>query len=177
MRFHTTVVLAVVPMVFAAGCSGNDATEPAAQQQPAAAPASAVAPATTAAKPATATAIIEKLGKAQLGLTGVVTQTEDTDPNNLLGRPNGYTSRASADLPGGDAAGERGSIDRGLVVEVFDTADLAQRRSDYIQGLQKDNPLLGSEWHYRTADGTGLVRVSGKVKPSLAKKIQAAVSS
>lgn len=47
-----------------------------------------------------------------------------------LGRPNGYASRASADLPGGDKAGEKYSVDRGLVVEVFDSADVAQRRSD-----------------------------------------------
>ncbi|MFF5084637.1 hypothetical protein ACFY36_47000 [Actinoplanes sp. NPDC000266] len=126
--------------------------------------------------PATASAIVEKLKASGLGLTRVVVQNEDTDPNNLLGRPNGYVSRASGDLPGGDEAADQGSVDRGLVVEVFETAALAQRRSDYIQGLQKDSPILGSEWHYRTADGSGLVRVSGHVKPSLAKKVQAAVA-
>ena len=111
-----------------------------------------------------------------MGLTNGVAQTEENDPNNLLGRPNGYLSRASADLPGGDKAGEKYSVDRGLVVEVFDSADSAQRRSDYIEGLQAGNPILGTEWHYRTGDGTGLVRVSGNVKPSLAKKIEAAVA-
>ncbi len=121
-----------------------------------------------------AKAVIGGLKAANLGLTNVAVQNEDTDPNNKLGRPGGYTSRASADLPGGD--GERFTTDRGVVVEVFATADLAQQRSDYIKGLQSGSPMLGSEWHYRTADGTGLVRVSGKVKPSLAKKVEKAVA-
>jgi hypothetical protein len=128
-------------------------------------------------EPLNAQAIIDQLRAAGLGLTGIAVQTENDDPNNLLGRPDGYTSRASADLPGGDEAGDEYSVERGLVVEVFGRADLAQRRSDYIKGLQSASPILGTEWHYRTSDGSGLVRVSGNVKPSLAKKVEAAVAA
>jgi hypothetical protein len=154
--------------------SGGDKSDrTVAATQPGAVPAAAP---TEAKEPLTATVILEKLRAAKLGLTNGSTQTEDDDPNNLLGRPDGYVSRASADLPGGDRSGERYSVGRGLVIEVFDSADLAQRRSDYIKGLQRESPVLGTEWHYRTADGTGLVRVSGDVKPSLAKKVEAAVA-
>ncbi|WP_255541043.1 hypothetical protein [Micromonospora sp. 4G55] len=36
--------------------------------------------------------------------------------------------------------------------------------------------ILGTEYHYRAAQGRVLVRVSGKVKPSQAKKIEMAVA-
>ncbi|GIE76527.1 hypothetical protein Aph02nite_24770 [Actinoplanes philippinensis] len=120
-----------------------------------------------------AAATIDRLKAADLGLTRFAVQDEDTDPNKLFGRPNGYTSRASADLPGGDTGAEPYTIARGLVVEGFPDADSLQRRSKYILGLLKDSPALGTEWHYTT--GTTLVRVSGNVKPSLAKKIEAAL--
>jgi hypothetical protein len=50
--------------------------------------------------------IIKKLQAADIGLLKVAVQNEDTDPNNLLGRPNGYISRASADLVAGDKAAD-----------------------------------------------------------------------
>jgi len=37
--------------------------------------------------------------------------------------------------------------------------------------------MLGSEWHYRADDGKVLVRVTGKVSPSLAKQIEATVKA
>jgi hypothetical protein len=177
MRKSVLLVVAATFIASTAGCGGDStaaptvSAAPVTQQgaKPTAAPADEK-------EPLTAAAIIKELQTAKIGLTNAVAQTEDNDPNNLLGRPNGYASRASADLPGGDKAGEKYSVDRGLVVEVFDSADLAQRRSDYIKGLQAESPILGTEWHYRTGDGTGLVRVSGNVKPSLAKKVEAAVA-
>ncbi|MER5338604.1 hypothetical protein [Micromonospora sp. NPDC002717] len=78
-----------------------------------------------------AKAVLTKLTAARIGLTHGVVQDEDTDPNNLLGRPNGYTSRASADLPGGDTTGDKYGIDRGLVIEVIPSAGEADRRSTY----------------------------------------------
>ncbi|MFY1681658.1 hypothetical protein ACN265_09040 [Micromonospora sp. WMMD730] len=120
--------------------------------------------------------ILDKLTEASIGLTGGAVQNEDTDPNDLLGRPNGYTSRASADLPGGNRDGERFDIDRGLVIEVFPTKDDADRRSQFIQESLKSMPILGTEYHYRTDEGRVLVRVSGKVKPSASTKIEQAVN-
>jgi hypothetical protein len=118
-----------------------------------------------------------KLQDADLGLKNVKVQDEDTDPNNLLGRPNGYTSRASADLPGGNTGAEKYSVDRGLVVEVFADATAAKARSEYIQNALKGNAILGTEWHYTTQGGVALIRVTGNVKPSAAKKIEAAVAA
>lgn len=63
----------------------------------------------------------------------------------------------------------------GRVIEVFPTAADADRRSKHIQDALKGMPILGTEYHYRTGEGTVLVRVSGKVKPSVAK-VEAAVA-
>jgi hypothetical protein len=48
--------------------------------------------------------------------------------------------------------------------------------SGFIQGALKSAQALGTEWHYTAEGGRVLVRVSGNVKPSLAKKVEAAVA-
>lgn len=121
----------------------------------------------------TARQALDKLIAGGIVATNPKTQTENDDPNNLLGRPGQYTSRASADVEGGDLTAKDGAIDRGIVVEAFPSAADAQRRSDYIEGILKGSPLLGTEWHYLS--GAVLVRVTGKVKPSAAAKVEAAV--
>lgn len=100
--------------------------------------------------------VLEALAAADLPLTAIVEQDEDTDPNDMLGRPGGYTSRASADVPGGDKDGEKYGIDRGLVVEVFAAPDDAAARSKFIQDTLKacgssglnttTNPRTSASW-------------------------------
>lgn len=51
----------------------------------------------------------------------------------------------------------------------------AQQRSEYIQSTLKAAPILGTEYHYVT--GGALVRISGKVLPSLAKKYEQALQA
>lgn len=103
-------------------------------------------------------------------LTGIVASaegfeayTEDTDPNDLIGRPGGYVSAAVID----DAAldGDTG-VSRGAVIETFATDAEALARSEYIQSALKDaGPALGTEWHH--VAGPALLRVSGDLKPSV----------
>ncbi|MEH0820907.1 MULTISPECIES: hypothetical protein [unclassified Micromonospora] len=152
--------------------------------QPPSAASSAVASATTPAasaspseKPASgAKDVVGALAAAGLPLSNVAEQDENTDPNDKLGRPGQYTSRASADVPGGDKDSEKYGIDRGLVVEVFATAGDADARSTFIQDALKNVQFLGTEYHYRPADQRVLVRLTGKVKPSQAKKFEDAVA-
>ena len=178
MRTKIMTAMSLSLVVALAGCaSADDSTTAAAPAATAAAaPAATTADATIEAKAPDASALVTKLEAAKLGLTNVAVQDEDTDPNNLIGRPNGYTSRASADLPGGDTDAEKYDTARGLVVEVFADAASAKRRAEFIESAQQGAPILGTEYHYFTKDGTGLVRVSGKIKPTAAKKIEAAVA-
>ncbi|MFI7492997.1 hypothetical protein ACIBXA_31965 [Micromonospora echinaurantiaca] len=170
---HNILAIAIAAALTLSGCGDDPTREPTNPAAPASTP-SSLAPAPAA--PLDAKAVLAKLTAAKVGLTGGAVQDENTDPNNLLGRPNGYLSRASADLPGGDLESEKYGIGRGLVIEVFPSAADVDRRSQYIQESLKSLPILGTEYHYRADGGRVLVRVSGKVKPSQAKKIEAAVA-
>ncbi|MEU4814899.1 hypothetical protein AB0G03_04525 [Micromonospora aurantiaca] len=173
MRLRPTLVTLTAVTLALAGCADNSANGSQAASPAATTSAAEKAP---PAPPMDAKAVLTKLTVANLGTTHGTVQDEDNDPNNLLGRPNGYTSRASADLPGGDTEADKYDIDRGLVIEVWPTADDADRRSKFVQDTLKSMQMLGTEYHYRADQGRVLVRVSGKVKPSLAKKVEAAVA-
>ena len=107
---------------------------------------------------------------AEVSTAAAVTEiTEDNDANGLIGRPGGYTSAAwihHETLP--FAEGTEG----GATVEVFASAEEATNRSEYILGLLKESPMLGSEWHH--LDGPVLLRVTGEMKPSDAQVYEAA---
>ncbi|MGW4412857.1 hypothetical protein ACWEJ6_53420, partial [Nonomuraea sp. NPDC004702] len=55
---------------------------------------------------------------------------ENTDPNKLLGRPNGYLSKA-------EFTDSRVKADGAGSVEVFEDAGSAEARAEYIQALGK----------------------------------------
>jgi hypothetical protein len=133
------------------------------------------APPTMLAPTWTAEAVLVKLTAAGLPLTNGAVQDENTDPNDQLGRPNGYISRASFELSGGDMTAEKYYVDRGGVIEVWLDAAAAKARSDYIQGLLKAAPLLGTEYHY--LNGPVLLRITGKVKPSVATRFEGAITA
>jgi hypothetical protein len=166
-RHRAAALVLLLPLALAA-CSNtpNNSTQPNTH---------ATAAATTpASKPMDAKAVLAKLTAAKLPISNGAVQDENTDPNNLLGRPNGYTSRASFDMTGGDRQGDKYTVDRGGVIEVFADTSAAKTRADYIAGLQKASPILGTEYHY--LNGPVLVRVSGKIKPSVAAGFQTAVA-
>jgi hypothetical protein len=157
-----------------AGCSGS---KPISTATPSASVASsAVLTTTTPAIAMDARAVVDALAAAGLPLSNIAVQDENTDPNDRIGRPGGYTSRASADLPDGDKEADKYTIDRGLVIEVFAIEEDADARSKYIQDTLKTLQILGTEYHYRSVDRRILVRITGKVKPSLAKQFEVAVT-
>jgi hypothetical protein len=101
----------------------------------------------------------------------VVEITEDNDPNDLIGRPNGYVKAAVIYDPRIPEC-DNPEVSCGATVEVFADESAAKRRSDYIQGLMEEAPILGSEYHY--LDGATLLRVSGDLDPSAAEEYEAA---
>jgi hypothetical protein len=116
-----------------------------------------------------------------VGQLGTVTTTrsladEHDDPNKLLGRPNGYTSKiafADSRISNADTEGtDKDAIERSGSIEVFPYADQAKGRAEYIQGILK-NSGLGAEYDY--LHGSVLVRVTGNLSPSKAQDYEKAL--
>ena len=105
----------------------------------------------------------------------VMVITEDNDPNDLIGRPGGYLSAAVIHDQGGDQSDPEPGVAYGATIEVFEDESAAQDRSDYIQNILKDSPMLGTEYNY--VNGAALLRVSGEIKPSVASQYETAFMS
>jgi hypothetical protein len=110
-----------------------------------------------------ATAVVDRLASRGLPVTLTVTYTFGSDPNHLLGRPNGYLSKASFTDSRIQSASVRdpslGSVDLGGSVEVFASPDIASTRAAYLQRVENAATFLGSEYDFVAGDI--LVRVSG----------------
>lgn len=98
-----------------------------------------------------------KLKEAGLAIENVEVTTAENDKNELLGRPNQYTSKINFD---------NGSI------EVFENKKDAEARKEYIDSIGKKMPLV-AEYSYINEVGT-LLRIDKKVTPDDAKKYEEA---
>jgi hypothetical protein len=158
------VAAAVILLVAAGGCVVRDQDEFAIEQIDERRTSPAVGDAAT---------VIRLLDAAGLGLTNVAVQTTDDDPEGLLGRPDGYVSRASADLPGGDYSRAMHTVDRGLVVEAFPTVLAAKARIKVLGAAMPapGSPAIGKARYRVTGAGRVLVRISGLVSPALAAEV------
>jgi len=120
-------------------------------------------------------AIAAKVATARPGFV----YTAETDPNHLLGEPNGYTSEATITdnrISPVDTAGVRpGSIQKGGSVEVFADASSATIRRQRLGQLERNAPLPAGE--YTFTNGPALLRVSGRLTPAQAAEYAAAFRS
>jgi len=131
---------------------------------------------TEAPPPRTAATIVKAIAAKVASARPGFVYTADTDPDHLLGQPHGYTSEATFTdnrISPADTAGVRpGSVQKGGSVEVFADASSATIRQQRLGRLEKDAPLLGSE--YTFTDGPALLRVSGRLTPAQAAEYAAA---
>lgn len=89
---------------------------------------------------------------------------EDNDPNDLIGRPNGYTAATVIFDSRVSCEGDEPGVDCGATIEEWSSQEDAEKRSDYIQDLQSGSSFLGSEWN--TVRDNLLLRVTGNMSPS-----------
>ncbi len=128
----------------------------------------------------TAEQVVAEITQRVPEATPSVVFTPATDPNDLLGRPNGYTSKASFNDTRIDPETlgglEEGGVEFGGSVEVFASEDAARKRMDYIQAVLAAAPpiLGGSEYDY--VRGGVLLRVTGTLTPDQAATYEAALS-
>jgi hypothetical protein len=158
--------------LLAAGCGGTATPGPAATGSPAATVRAAARP--VAVSPSAA-AIARRLKAAGIPVDGLIVYNAVTDPNHLLGRQDGYTSKVAWADPRAaaqDAGDERGSIGLGGGVEVFATPAGAGQRLAYLKGF---GPPLGDGYDYQA--GTAILRLSEYLTPAQAKAYEAAFST
>ncbi|TCO41049.1 hypothetical protein EV646_116141 [Kribbella antiqua] len=177
----TLAVAAIGSIALLTGCGGNETPaggSPSNQGTTAGMP-SSTRPSASASESKTApdAATIAKALQAASGghIKSLWTYTEDTDPNNLIGRPGGYTSATFAyDNRVPDCKAKPDSM-CGAQVEQFANEADAKRRLDYIAGIYKAAPILGTE--YLTVEGSTLLRVTGELKPSVNRAYVAAFNA
>ena len=111
------------------------------------------------------------------GITGYAAATEDNDPNGKLHKQGGYTSavyfsydQVNQSLVSGNTIIEKGT-EGGGQIEVYATAEDAQRRSDYLGSF--DGTALCSGSH--TVLGTILIRTSDQLTATQQKELEAAL--
>jgi hypothetical protein len=165
IRHRLAAAAAAGALLALAGCAsfsegfqqGFNSTQPTAE-----APAVVDAPATVARLVSVGTA------------TDAHTTTDESDPNHLLGRPNGYTSRATFTIPGVKTQGEDDieGCDRGGCVEQWPSADAAKNRVAYLTEVGSKAPVLGGGYTY-TRDGL-VLRVSKTATPTQAETVSKA---
>ncbi len=174
-RAATALVGLALTLSGVAAC-GIDPSPPATPSvsSPSAAPTTVVTP--EPADPRSADEVFTDLAEKIDSVKLVKSYTEDDDPNKLLGRPNGYTSKiafsdsriSKKDVEYADSD----AIERGGSVEVYPDADGAKQRADYLQAIGKSSGLV-NEYDY--LNGPVLVRVTGNLPPSKAKDYEAAL--
>lgn len=125
----------------------------------------------------TAEQIVIQLAQRVPAATPGVVFTAETDPNNLLGRPSGYTSKASftdSRIPEDETLGlDEGAVERGGSVEVFDSQESAEKRKRYIDGIAADLPFAAE---YSYVNGPVLLRVSRVLTPEQAAEYERALA-
>ncbi|WP_130865670.1 hypothetical protein [Acidipropionibacterium timonense] len=181
MKIHKGVTASITVLIALAGCGGSGssstgagATTPSpAMSATSAATGQSSSVATASASEDDASSMtamaVAKMVAAKKPGSKIVEYTEDNDPNNLLGRPNGYTAAANIQwIPAESGAGEL-DVSRGASVEQWATNKDAVQRAKYLQTIFKSAPAFGSEYSF--VKGPILLRVTGAIKPSQAKTL------
>ena len=125
--------------------------------------------------PQSADEVLQELKDRELPVGESVAYTAKTDPNDLLGRPNQYTSKVNFKdtrlKP--DSLADDLDVQEGGSIEVFENKSDAIRRKEYIEGIGKGfSPF--SEYTYR--EGTVLLRLSHRLLPKQAAEYEDALN-
>ena len=162
----------IIALVILVGCSpAAGTTVPSsatgAQTTPVTAAAAITVPATIpAAADLTAEEVVLGLKEAGVAVDQIVTYTEETDTNNLLGRPNQYTSKSNFSLKTDEVfAGE----DPDNTIEVFETEADATARKEYIEEVIK-GVAFAQQYLYQS--GKYLLRIDNQTTPTKAREIE-----
>jgi hypothetical protein len=120
--------------------------------------------------PPTASSVVTYLQAKGLPISGLIAYDASTDPNHLLGRPNGYLSKVAwqdTRIPQTYQADSPGAVEWGGGIEVYSTAQGAQNRASYMSSIEQADPIVGTEYDYVL--GPIVLRISGTFTPTTAQ--------
>ena len=124
--------------------------------------------------PQSASEVLQELKDKGLPIGESVAYTAKNDPNDLLGRPNQYTSKVNftdTRLKPGPTANKI-EVENGGSIEVFEDESDAIARAKYLRTLTKSfSPL--AEYSYR--NGTVLLHLSHHLTPDQAAEYEDAL--
>lgn len=152
-----------------AGCSSSSTS------QPSAGISAIVSTPPVAHHTASAASLAARLEAAGLPVRHLIVYTATTDPNHLLGRQSGYTSKVAWVDPRAarqDAGDSRGSVGLGGGIEAFPDAASAGARYEYLRGFQAP---FGDGYDYLS--GTAILRLSQYLTPAQAHAYRAAFTA
>lgn len=172
MRTPLIGILAAV-ITFSAACTSEPPTVPDTASAAAEVAAADSAKEEVAGEVLDAAGVAEALTEAGLPATLSVTFDESSDPNKLMGRPGGYTSKVAfvddrVSLPGV----EKGDLLLGGSVEVFPTDEGAEKRAKYVKTLAESSPIFAEYTYVR---GPVVLRISKELTPKDAAAYEAAL--
>jgi hypothetical protein len=172
MRTPGALLAAAAAAIIVAGCGSSPPASPA---QHATTPAQQRTSTSATASAAVLTARMKAVG---LPITGVTVYNATTDPNHLLGRQGGYTSKVAWVVPAAVSAGagspssDPGGTEFGGGIEVFAATADAQSRLDELKAFK---PPLGDGYDYLA--GGAVLRLSNYLTPDQAARFRSAFES
>lgn len=121
-----------------------------------------------------ASVIANRMAAAGMPVTQLTVYNASTDPNSLLGRPGGYTSKVAWVDPRtlakeGSPSSDPGGVEFGGGIEVFPDQDDAH---DRLALLQSFKPPIGDG--YDVLSGTAILRLSADLTPAQEQAMAAA---
>ena len=110
--------------------------------------------------------IVQAFKAAGLPISGDIVYSEESDPNNLLGRPNQYTGKASWN----DTRIERVSPDdRENTVEVFASTEDLENRRRYVEAIGRSASVFAQYYYVHK---NAFLRLSHKITPQQAAEYE-----
>jgi hypothetical protein len=124
--------------------------------------------------PQSADEVLQGLKDKDMPIGESISYTAKNDPNDLLGRPNQYTSKVNFKDTRlkSDSLADDLDVQEGGSIEVFENENDAIRRKEYVESIGKGfSPF--AEYTYR--EGTVLLRLSHRLLPKQAAEYENAL--
>lgn len=131
------------------------------------------------AKKYTAEEVYEKLKEKNQNIGRVVVYSEETDINELLGRPNQYTSKVTFEdlrvpqtnknLDPEYFSQEEINEPQGGTIEVFESEEDMKKRKEYVEAVTSSMSVFVE---YSYSDGVYLLRLDKSLTPAQAKEYE-----